>query len=335
MDAALIKRNGKGVLVFKLASKPVFDDDALKRINSSPMLMHLFATKTSAGVELDYDTADMLDLTGFLVRSSHDITTACLIVRDVCLTAASCEAGEIPVAVSFNPDHAYWNPENEELRMTCFPFDCNINVRESARQLLALVFGALFVLESDADGSKLNRLMNLYKRDFDPVVLARTAEDIIAEENTSGSKRIISAIAQRLDRIRKRGGASTAAEEVDDLPDKASSTPSPLKRALLGATPKIQLHVVSDLEDSVYEIEGYPCVLGRSDKADVSINDPGMSRIHATLDIRDGEPIIVDNNSANGVVINEERLKAGGSKKVGRGDVILLGSTVVTVSEIN
>uniref|UniRef100_E6PFK5 Putative FHA domain protein n=1 Tax=mine drainage metagenome TaxID=410659 RepID=E6PFK5_9ZZZZ len=69
-------------------------------------------------------------------------------------------------------------------------------------------------------------------------------------------------------------------------------------------------------------------VIGRSESSDIFLLDPGISRIHARIDISDGEATIVDCESTNGTYINDVRIER---HVLEDGDEIVVGSTRMRV----
>ena len=71
--------------------------------------------------------------------------------------------------------------------------------------------------------------------------------------------------------------------------------------------------------------------LGRTDVADVVLNDSGLSRVHASLN-RDGDRIwVIDEGSTNGTCVNGQLVPYTGSV-LNDGDEIALGQTSVVVA---
>lgn len=71
--------------------------------------------------------------------------------------------------------------------------------------------------------------------------------------------------------------------------------------------------------------------LGRTDAADVVIHDPGLSRVHASIN-RDGDRIwVIDEGSTNGTFVNGQLVPSTGSV-LRDGDEIDLGQTTIVVS---
>jgi pSer/pThr/pTyr-binding forkhead associated (FHA) protein len=62
--------------------------------------------------------------------------------------------------------------------------------------------------------------------------------------------------------------------------------------------------------------------LGRGIGADVVLEDRSVSRRHAVITCRDGEVVLLDDRSLNGVFVNEERV---GQAALRDGDAIALG----------
>ena len=69
-------------------------------------------------------------------------------------------------------------------------------------------------------------------------------------------------------------------------------------------------------------------VLGRSREADVTVDDPNVSRRHAEVRPSGGSWIVRDLGSTNGVKVNGRRIQ--GAQSLKRGDVIELGTARVT-----
>ncbi|WP_437661232.1 sigma 54-interacting transcriptional regulator [Sorangium sp. So ce1182] len=70
-------------------------------------------------------------------------------------------------------------------------------------------------------------------------------------------------------------------------------------------------------------------VVGRSPEADVRVDARGASRLHARVNVSNGEVQIADLNSHNGTLVNGDRLK--GSRALRSGDVVVVGDTIVTL----
>mgnify|MGYP000734195192 CR=1 FL=1 len=91
--------------------------------------------------------------------------------------------------------------------------------------------------------------------------------------------------------------------------------------------------VVSGKGDSrVVELPGPVITLGRGTEATVRLADDGMSRRHSRLEVApDGSCKITDLGSRNGTRVNGELVREG---PVNAGDVILIGTTKITVDAI-
>ncbi|MFY1672980.1 FHA domain-containing protein [Plantactinospora sp. WMMB334] len=64
--------------------------------------------------------------------------------------------------------------------------------------------------------------------------------------------------------------------------------------------------------------------IGREDGADVLLDDPKVSRRHATVELAAGRVVLTDTGSTNGTWINDERLRGHGELR--DGDRIRLGN---------
>lgn len=72
-----------------------------------------------------------------------------------------------------------------------------------------------------------------------------------------------------------------------------------------------------------------PVTLGRSHRADITINDALLSRIHAELRLgENGRFVLVDNDSTNLTIVNNEDVA---NVELKTGDRILLGETEIDV----
>jgi len=76
-----------------------------------------------------------------------------------------------------------------------------------------------------------------------------------------------------------------------------------------------------------FELAG-EMVLGRTD-ADITIEDPLISRRHAVVRAADSSLEIEDLGSLNGTVVNSEKLE--GPRRLEPGDVIMVGATTIEV----
>ncbi len=74
--------------------------------------------------------------------------------------------------------------------------------------------------------------------------------------------------------------------------------------------------------------EGRPVVLGRSKTADVTVDDPLLSRAHCRVELSDGVCTLVDLNSSNGTQVNGEWAR---ECRLLSGDLIRMGTTVFRV----
>src|SRR5215203_2644441 len=76
-----------------------------------------------------------------------------------------------------------------------------------------------------------------------------------------------------------------------------------------------------------FEVAG-EMVLGRTN-ADITIEDPLISRRHAIVRVNDSTLEIEDLGSLNGTVVNSEKLE--GPRQLRPGDVIMVGATTIEV----
>ena len=67
-------------------------------------------------------------------------------------------------------------------------------------------------------------------------------------------------------------------------------------------------------------------VIGRSASADLRLDDPGVSRRHAEVQVQGDVVRVIDVGSTNGTSVNGEQV---GAKQLASGDRIQVGSTVL------
>jgi GGDEF domain-containing protein len=75
-----------------------------------------------------------------------------------------------------------------------------------------------------------------------------------------------------------------------------------------------------------FDINQKEMVVGRSEKADISINEENVSRQHAKILARDGEVTIYDLDSTNGTFVNTKKVPNAVLKD---GDLVLIGNTIL------
>ena len=75
-------------------------------------------------------------------------------------------------------------------------------------------------------------------------------------------------------------------------------------------------------------VTSYPFIVGRDPASDLTLNDPGVSRKHASLEERDGKIVVTDMGSLNGILVNDQYTREFALKD---GDKISLGSHVLQI----
>ncbi len=90
-----------------------------------------------------------------------------------------------------------------------------------------------------------------------------------------------------------------------------------------------KIEISGPYESKTVSVDG-ELSIGRTDQANVAIDDTGLSRVNTTFFIDDGELLVADENSTNGTFVNDERvtrprvLRAGDEIKIGSGTIIRL-----------
>lgn len=101
----------------------------------------------------------------------------------------------------------------------------------------------------------------------------------------------------------------------------SSSNPQPMN-----------LHVVpADSASFDHALDGESFVIGRSSKADLTVPDRSMSRLHARLFVQDGAWFIEDLGSRNGTLLGGRPVEQ--PTRIGHGAMMQVGSTSITLRE--
>jgi pSer/pThr/pTyr-binding forkhead associated (FHA) protein len=80
-----------------------------------------------------------------------------------------------------------------------------------------------------------------------------------------------------------------------------------------------------------YVLTGNRIVIGRSEKADIRLNDTKSSREHAEISRVGGNWVVTDLGSQNGVMINEKKIN---QKALVEGDKLIIGQTVFKFAKV-
>ena len=70
-----------------------------------------------------------------------------------------------------------------------------------------------------------------------------------------------------------------------------------------------------------------PLTIGRGEDCAVRLQSPYASRQHARIELRDGEPVLVDLGSRNGTLLNGTRVE--GTASLNHGDLIAIGDATI------
>lgn len=90
------------------------------------------------------------------------------------------------------------------------------------------------------------------------------------------------------------------------------------------ASPRMRRYLIGiDLVGCVHEVTRHRVNIGRTHDNDLRIVDPTVSRLHAMLTVRNGEAVVVDANSRNGVFVNGIQVRYA---KLEDGDLLTFGT---------
>ena len=95
-------------------------------------------------------------------------------------------------------------------------------------------------------------------------------------------------------------------------------------RREVAATPRLRRYLIGlDLVGCVHEIASRRVNIGRTRDNDLRIVDPTVSRLHAMLTVRNGEAMLVDANSRNGIFVNGIQVRYA---RLDDGDLVTFGT---------
>lgn len=92
----------------------------------------------------------------------------------------------------------------------------------------------------------------------------------------------------------------------------------------VAAMPRLRRYLIGlDLVGVVHEIASRRVNIGRTRDNDLRIVDPTVSRLHAMLTVRNGEAMVVDANSRNGIFVNGIQVRYA---RLDDGDLVTFGT---------
>jgi hypothetical protein len=157
-------------------------------------------------------------------------------------------------------------------------------------------------------------------------------------------RRIESLQARLAERTLEREGLAAELREArplqatvtDALPAEAREAPEvdytlelpapelPPAEPTVAATPRLRRYLIGlDLVGCVHEITSRRVNIGRTRDNDLRIVDPTVSRLHAMLTVRNGEAMLVDANSRNGIFVNGIQVRYA---RLDDGDLVTFGT---------
>jgi hypothetical protein len=122
------------------------------------------------------------------------------------------------------------------------------------------------------------------------------------------------------DAVDAAGGQAPEVDYTLELP--APELP-PVTPAV-AAVPRLRRYLIGlDLVGCVHEIASRRVNIGRTRDNDLRIVDPTVSRLHAMLTVRNGEAMLVDANSRNGIFVNGIQVRYA---RLDDGDLVTFGT---------
>ncbi|MGH8250753.1 MAG: FHA domain-containing protein [Steroidobacteraceae bacterium] len=115
---------------------------------------------------------------------------------------------------------------------------------------------------------------------------------------------------------------ATDVEYTAELPALDPARDSPVVAPQLA--PRLRRYLIGiDLVGCVHELSSHRINIGRTRDNDLRIIDPTVSRLHAMLTVRNGEAMVVDANSRNGIFINGIQVRYA---RLEDGDMLTFGT---------
>jgi hypothetical protein len=115
------------------------------------------------------------------------------------------------------------------------------------------------------------------------------------------------------------GDATPEVEYTQELPIPELPTIPPV-----AAVPRLRRYLIGlDMVGSVHEITSRRVNIGRTRDNDLRVVDPTVSRLHAMLTVRNGEAMLVDANSRNGIFVNGIQVRYA---RLDDGDLVTFGT---------
>jgi len=92
----------------------------------------------------------------------------------------------------------------------------------------------------------------------------------------------------------------------------------------------IEVYFQSVLQSS-FKIDQETCIIGRSDSADIRLNNKGVSNIHAVIQRKGNKLYIKDLNSTNSTILNNKKLT--GEQMLHIGDTLIISKYVLKIND--
>jgi hypothetical protein len=123
--------------------------------------------------------------------------------------------------------------------------------------------------------------------------------------------------------LARYGGTAAAAEPVEAPGPRRRERPDPGLRA--GVTPRLTVVAAMGHEPGTTFEVGDGVTFGRSDSADIRVEDPFASSAHARIFDRGGFMYLEDMGSTNGTYLNGRKVKA--AERLSMSDTIRIGDS--------
>ena len=167
-----------------------------------------------------------------------------------------------------------------------------------------------------------NQLLAERERRIDELqarLAARTLEREGLAAELREARPVSAAVTDAVPSETRAAGAGAEADFTQVLPAVEPPVTPPV-----AATPRLRRYLIGlDVVGCVHEIAGRRVNIGRTRDNDLRIVDPTVSRLHAMLTVRNGEAMLVDANSRNGIFVNGVQVRYA---RLDDGDLITFGT---------
>lgn len=351
----IFEQDGLSYLAFDLPSEIVISKNMLDRMNGFPYLLPVEMSEKAGGCVLTYQAGICISLSKYLKQNKLSANEIVDLIQVLCETLKDAEESDLyEENLSFKADNIFQDVSQGKTFFTYFPFETKQQAIPAFKHMLSKIIQELLIADEDNEET-INTIKEYCdKQGFSICGLM----DLLAQQRIY--IQVQSKHRKRKKKPKKpkeqgfwsrlfagKKNPPIPEDEVETLPEEVSESnikkdgtelliPEESTESLnQKITQRMCLSIVSSGMATQAEIFKFPCVIGRSpQEASIVLEDGSISRKHAIIDYRGGEFVMIDNNSSNGVVINELKLNPGVAKQIVTNDIIKIGRITLRVDTI-